>query len=141
VLEDYVQLLKQLAERTPDIFFAPAPFALALRVTTVALTLVVTEVVWAALEVVRVVATPAPAAAAIGAGVAAEGFALVANLLAGLVGGFPEEAAPTVVTALRALAQRWPQQLLAWLPQGVQALPASAAPLQAKSQFVAEVNR
>jgi transportin-3 len=151
VLEDYVQLLKQFAEHTPDLFFVPAPFALALRITTVALTLVVTDVVWAALEVVRIVLThpslahapgaPPATAVAIGAAVTTEGFALVSNLLAGVVGGFPEEAAPTVVVAFRSLAELWPQQLFVWLTQGLQALPVSAAPVQAKTQFLAEVNR
>lgn len=147
-------MLKQLIEQTPDIFFESTAFAHTLRPTMAALTLVQTDVVWAALELIHLILshdslepspTPPPKfpifAAAINQVVEKEGFELLGYILAGLVGDFPEESVSTVVTTIRRLSALWPQQVIAWLPLALQGLPAPAAPVQARSQFLADMNK
>jgi transportin-3 len=152
VLEDYLQMLKQMIEHTPDIFFESPAFILVFQPLMAALTLVQTDVVWAALELLSQIfnhnclepsPNPPPKfpifAAAISEGIEKNGFELIGYILAGLVGEFPEESLPTVVTSIRTLAALWPAQLLAWLPVALQGLPPASAPMQARSQFVAEM--
>ena len=154
VLEDYLQMLKQMIEHTPDILFESTAFVHALRPTMAALTLVQTDVVWAALDFIRLILNhnslePSPNpppkfpvyASAISQAIEKEGFELLGYILAGLIGEFPEESVPTVVTSIRSLASLWPSQLLAWLPLALQGLPAAAVPMQARSQFLVEMNR
>lgn len=154
VLEDYLQMLKQIIENTPDVFFESSAFVRTLRPTMAALTLVQTDVVWAALELIHLIlshdsleplSNPPPKfpvfAAAINEAMEKEGFELLGYILAGLVGEFPEESIAKVVTSIRRLASLWPQQVLAWLPLALRGLPASAAPMQARSQFLADMNR
>jgi transportin-3 len=147
-------MLKQLIEQTPDIFFESPAFIHTLRPTMAALTLVQTDVVWAALELIHSIlghdsleasSNPPPKfpvfAAAINQAIEKEGFELLGYILAGLVGDFPEESISTVVTTIRRLAALWPQQVLAWLPLTLQNLPTTAVPVQARSQFLADMNK
>jgi transportin-3 len=154
VLEDYLQMLKQLIEHTPDIFFESSAFAATFRPLLAALTVVQTDVIWASLEVIRMILThnclelqtsPPPKfpvyASAISQAIEKQGFNLVTCLLSGLIGQFPEECISTVVTSFRVLATLWPEQLLQWLPAALQSLPTNAAPTQALTQFMNEVTR
>jgi transportin-3 len=79
-------------------------------------------------------------AAAINGAVNANGLTLVACILNGLVGDFPEEAIPTIVSILRMFAYIWPTQLLAWLPQALEQLPLQSGPIQAKTQFLSDIS-
>ncbi|KAI0361316.1 ARM repeat-containing protein [Trametes cingulata] len=154
VLEDYLQMLLQMIEFTPDVFFPSPAFAVAFRVAMAALTLVHSDIVFAALDLLRTIfshdclvptSEPPPPkfpiyAAAIRPVVEREGQELISLLLSGLVGDFPEEAIGMVVTIFRVLGGLWPTQLRAWLPPAVQQLPSTAAPDQVKSLFLTDIN-
>ncbi|KAI0756727.1 ARM repeat-containing protein [Daedaleopsis nitida] len=155
IMEDYLQMLLQMIEYTPDVFFPSPAFAVAFRVAMAALSLVHSDIVFAALDLLRSVLThdclaptsqpPPPKfpiyAAAIGPVVEHEGQELIGYLLAGLVGDFPEESIPMVVTIFRVLSAIWPSLLLAWLPPVVQQLPSVTVPDTIKAAFVSDVNR
>jgi transportin-3 len=117
------------------------------------LTVVHTDIIFAALDFFRVVlahdcldpqAVSPPKfpiyATAIHDAVRANGLTLVACILNGLVGDFPEEATSTIVSIFRIIAYVWPTQLSTWLPQVLEQLPLQSAPIQAKSQFLSEVS-
>ncbi|OCH94769.1 ARM repeat-containing protein [Obba rivulosa] len=154
VIEDYLQMLLQMIEYTPDVLFPSSAFPVAFRAAMLALSLVQSDIVFAALDFVRMIvthdclslqsATPPPKfplyAAAIRPVVEKEGPELVSYLLSGLVGDFPEESASLVVTILRVLAALWPTQLLSWLPVVLQQLPSTSMPEQAKRQFLTDIS-
>ncbi|CDO73497.1 hypothetical protein BN946_scf185013.g132 [Trametes cinnabarina] len=155
VLEDYLQMLLQMVNNAPDVLFPSPAFPIAFRVAMAALTLVHSDIVFAALDFLRSLVThdslnpttepPPPKfpiyAAAIKPVVERQGQELTGLLLAGLVGDFPAESIPMVVTIFRVLALLWPTQLHAWLPPIIQQLPSTSAPEQVKSSFLADVNR
>ena len=148
-------MLLQMVEFTPDVFFPSPAFAVAFRVATAALTLVHSDIVFAALDLLRTILThdclapsaqpPPPKfpiyAAAIQPVVEREGADLTSYLLAGLVGDFPEESIPMVVTIFRVLGAIWPSQLMTWLPPIVQALPSASVPDAVKTNFVTDIGR
>lgn len=150
VLEDYLQMIKQILEHTPDIFFESPAFSVIFFPLLGALTVVQTDVIWASLEVIRTILThnclepqpnPPPKfpvfATAISQAIEKNGFDLVSLLLSGIVNQFPEESISTVVTSIRVIAALWPAQLLQWLPRALQDL--TSAPAQAKTQFMEEI--
>ncbi|KAI9461827.1 armadillo-type protein [Boletus coccyginus] len=152
VLEDYIQLLLQLLEMGPDVFFQSTAFPLAFRASMVALTLIHSDLVFAALDLFRNILTHdsllpssthptkfAVYAAAIRTVVEKEGFEFVGYLLSGLVGDFPEDSTSTVVSIFRSIAVLFSSQLLTWLPPILQQLPTSAAPVETKEQFMIDV--
>ncbi|KAF4573006.1 Armadillo-like helical [Pleurotus pulmonarius] len=153
VIEDYVQMLLQLADFAPDVFYQSSAFPLAFRATMAALTMVHSDILFASLDLFRIIFThecltdttnPPPKyplyATAIRGVFEKEGFEFLGLLLAGLIGDFPEDSASTVVSIFRATAIVWMQQLLTWLPSILQQLPNSAAPADAKTQFFADVS-
>ncbi|EJF66951.1 ARM repeat-containing protein [Dichomitus squalens LYAD-421 SS1] len=154
VLEDYLQMLLQMIEFTPDVFFPSPAFPIAFRVAMASLVLVHSDIVFAALDLLRTIlthdslaptTTPPPPkfliyAAAIKPVVEREGAELTGYLLSGIVGDFPEESIPMVVTIFRALGSIWPHQLLAWLPPIVQALPSASVSDAVKTTFVTDIN-
>ncbi|KAI9060580.1 ARM repeat-containing protein [Trametes sanguinea] len=154
VLEDYLQMLLQMIDNAPDVFFPSPAFPIGFRVAMAALTLVHSDIVFAALDLLRTIFThdcltpatqpPPPKfpiyAAAIKPVVEREGQELTSLLLSGLVGDFPEESIPMVVTIFRVMGGLWPTQLHAWLPPVVQQLPSVSVPDQVKSSFLADVN-
>ncbi|KII93873.1 hypothetical protein PLICRDRAFT_99710 [Plicaturopsis crispa FD-325 SS-3] len=152
VLEDYIQMLLQLVELSPDIFFQSSAFPLAFRASMAALTLVQSDVVFAALDLFRIIVThdcllPAQApppkfpiyATAIRSVMDKDGFELTGYLLNGLVGDFPADSTSTVVSIFRVLCAVWAAQLLQWMPVILQQLPTASAPVQSKTQFMEEV--
>ncbi|EPQ60569.1 ARM repeat-containing protein [Gloeophyllum trabeum ATCC 11539] len=152
VMEDYLRLLLQMIDYTPDLFFQSSAFPLAFRIAMAALTMIHSDIIFASLDLFRMMLThdcldppavPPPKfpiyAAAIRAVVEKEGLQLVGYLLSGLVGDFPEDSTSVVVTIFRVLTTLWPTQMLSWLPQVLQQLPTSAAPHQVKTQFLADV--
>lgn len=154
VLEDYIHLLLELVAHAPNIFFQSSAFPLAFRAAMAALTLVHSEIIFQSLDLFRIVLNhdcllsgpPQPPkfpiySTAIRAVVDKEGFVLVGYLLAGLVGDFPEDSTSAVVSIFRALAALWTSQVLSWLPPVLEQLPTTVAPIQAKSQFLADVTR
>lgn len=154
VLEDYVQLLLQLLETAPDAMLQSTAFPLAFRASMAALTLVHSDLVFATLDLFRNILThdslistsTQPAkftvyATAIKSVVDKEGFEFVGYLLSGLVGDFPEDSTSAIVSIFRSLAVAFTSQLLTWLPPVLQQLPTSAAPNEAKEQFMIDVSK
>jgi transportin-3 len=154
VLEDYVQLLLQLLEMAPDIIFQSTVFPLAFRASMAALTLIHSDLVFAALDLFRNILTHdslassstqppkfALYAVAIKAVMEKEGFEFVGYLLGGLVGDFPEDSTAVVVSIFRSIAVLFSSQLLTWLPPALQQLPTSSAPHEAKQQFLVDVTK
>lgn len=155
-MEDYLQMLLQMLEYTPDVFFPSPAFPIAFRAAMAALTVVHSDIIFAALDLVRNIlsheclsppssAPPPPKfplyAAAIRPVVQKEGLELTGYLLSGLVGDFPEESAPIVVTIFRTLVVLWPTEMLAWLPAVLQQLPSTVIPDQSKAHFMADISR
>jgi transportin-3 len=156
VLEDYLQMLLQLVDVAPDIFFLSSAFPISFRASMAALTLVHTDIIFASLDLFRVVlthdclssisSTPSPPkfpifASAIRTVFEKEGFDFVGYLLNGLVGDFPEDSTSVVVSIFRVISFVWPSQLLSWLPPILQQLPSTSTPIEAKAQFLSEVTR
>lgn len=155
VLEDYLQLLLQMTDHAPDILFESSAFPIAFEVTMAALSLIQSDVIFAALNFLRIVmthdclvphalSTPPPKfpiyASAIRLVVDKEGFKLVGLLLSGLVGDFPEETSSYTISIFRVLATLWSAELLAWCPVVLQQLPVSSVPDQAKTQFMKDLS-
>ncbi|KDR84886.1 hypothetical protein GALMADRAFT_53692 [Galerina marginata CBS 339.88] len=153
VLEDYLQMLLQFVTLAPDILFVSTSFALAFRCAMTGLTVVHSDIIFAALDLFRSIlthdcmepvtpATPAKFpiyAASVRDAMNKEGLQFVACILNGLVGDFPEDAASIVVTIFRALVYIWSNQLLTWLPPVLEQLPVTNVPIEAKTQFLRDV--
>ncbi|KAH7883499.1 armadillo-type protein [Phlebopus sp. FC_14] len=152
VLEDYVQLLLQLLEATPDVFFQSNALPLAFRASMAALTLIHSDVVFASLDLFRNILThdcfasssSQPSkyslyASTTKAVMEKEGFEFVGYLLSGLVGDFPEDSTATVISIFRSISLLSSAQLLTWLPPVLQQLPISSTLNQAKQQFLLDV--
>jgi len=148
VLEDFLQMLLQLIEFAPDIYFQSPAFPLAFRAAMAALTVVHSDIIFASLDLIRSTLThdsimsnspKFPVCASAMRGVfEKEGFELVGYLLSGLVGDFPEDSTSAVVSIFRVISSVWTSQLLSWLPLVLQQLP-TTAPNQAKAQFLSDV--
>lgn len=147
-------MVLQVIDFIPDILFQSTAFPITFRTAMASLTLVQSDAVFAALEVIRSIVahdclSPAPNqppefpafAAAIRAVVDQEGLALTGYILSGFTGDFPEEASSVVVFILRMLAAVWPTQMLSWLPVVLQQLPSTSVPDQAKATFLSEITR
>ncbi|KAF7320101.1 hypothetical protein MKEN_00794500 [Mycena kentingensis (nom. inval.)] len=156
VLEDYVRMLDSMAPVVPDIFFESSAFPLAFRASMEALTLVHSDIIFAALDLfVRIFthecldptsSTTIPPkfsiyATAIQAVVQKDGLQFIGYLLSGLIGDFPSESLSLVVSIFRALAMLWGPQLLLWLPTVLQQLPTATAPQLAQAQFLSDLTR
>ncbi|KAI0080303.1 ARM repeat-containing protein [Panus rudis PR-1116 ss-1] len=154
VMEDYLQMILQTLDYAPDILFTSPALGVAFRAAMAALTLVQTDAVFAALEIIRSILThdslvPSPTqppeyatfAANIRPVVEQEGLALCGYVTSGLTGDFPEETTAAVVAIFRPLAALWPNQLVSWMTAVLQQLPSTSVPDQAKSTFVSEMQR
>ena len=154
-MEDYLRMLQTLVDYAPDVLFQSTAFPVAFRAAMAGLTLIQTDIVFAALDFVRSVLThdclnpqmdPPPPnfpiyAACIRPVVQEEGLELVGCLLTGLTGDFPQEASSSVVVIMRIIALLWPSQLLAWLPVVLQQLPSATTPDAVKANFLSEVSQ
>jgi transportin-3 len=151
-----LHFLLYLLEFGPDVFFTSSAFPAAFEAAMAALTVIHSDIIFAAVDLFRNILThnclappsgspPPPKfpvyAAAISAVVEAAGFQFLSYVLVGLIGDFPEDATSAVVTIFRSIAVGWSSQLLSWLPLLVQQLPPTSVPSQAKAQFLADVNR
>ena len=148
-------MLLQLFEKRPDVFIESAAFPTAFRIAIVSLELVHSDIIYAALDLLRGIVThdsldpslknPPPKfpgyAAAIRQVVAGEGMEMTAKLLGGLINDFPEETVSLVVTIFRMLSVLWPEQLLSWLPDAVNSVPMPASFAPAKEQLLNDVTR
>ncbi|THH18937.1 hypothetical protein EW146_g2139 [Bondarzewia mesenterica] len=154
VLEDYLRMLLQMVDYSPDLFFQSSAFPIAFRVALAALTLIQSDIIFASLDLIRIIlthdclsptaTTPLPPkfpiyAAAIRQVVEKEGFELIGLLLTGLVGDFPEETSSSIITIFRVLSGLWPTQVLSWVPPVLQRLPVSSAPDEAKARFLTDL--
>ncbi|KAH9837030.1 ARM repeat-containing protein [Rhodofomes roseus] len=155
VMEDYLHMLLQMLDYAPDVFFPSPAFPVAFKAALAALTVVHTDIIYAALDLIRGIVTheclvpPASAlpppkfpiyAAAINPVVQKDGPELTGYLLSGMVGDFPEESTSMVVTIFRQLAALWQRELLSWLPMVLQQLPVTAVPDQSKTQFLTDMS-
>jgi transportin-3 len=154
VLEDYLHLLLPLADFAPDIFYLSSAFPSAFRVLLASLTMIHTDVVYAGLDLLRIILThdclhpsvPNPPnfplyANSINAAIENMGFDLVGYLLSGIVGEFEEAVMSAVVSIFRSIATLWPSQLVSWLGPVLQQLPEAAVSNQSKEQFMVDVSR
>ncbi|KAF7306845.1 hypothetical protein MIND_00476700 [Mycena indigotica] len=153
VMEDYLRMLNALVPVAPDIFFESSAFPLVFKAAMEALTLVHSDIIFAALDLFVLILTHdclnptvsspkfAVYAAAVQGVIAKDGLGFLTYLVSGLVGEFPGDSLSLVVSILRAVAVLWGQQLVAWLPAVVQQLPTAAAPQTAKAQFIVDVNK
>lgn len=147
-------MITPMADYAPDIFFPSPAFPVAFRAAMAGLTLVQSDIVFAALDVLRTIIAhdcldPAPMpppkfpiyAAVIKPVVEKEGLELTGCLLSGLTGDFPEDAVSPVITIFRVLAALWSAQLLSWLPVVLRQLPPTSVPEQAKTAFLSDVTQ
>ena len=147
-------MLLQMADFAPDLFFESSAFPIAFRVALAALTLVQTDIIFASLDLIRIILThdclsptaPTPPppkfpvyAAAIRQVIDKEGFELVGLLLTGTVGDFPEESTSATITIFRSLSGLWSTEVLSWVPPVLQRLPPSSAPDEAKARFMTDL--
>ncbi|KAJ8083950.1 Nuclear import receptor [Marasmius tenuissimus] len=154
VLEDYIQMLIQLIQQAPDIFFQSTVFLTAFRASTAGLTIVQSDTIFAALDLFRMIFShdcldPHPPKASppnfilyansIHSVVDLAGSEFLGYLLSGLVGNFPPESDSMVVSIFRSISTTWPTQVLSWTPHILQQLPASAAPNPIKEQFLTQL--
>ncbi|KAI6031674.1 armadillo-type protein [Pisolithus microcarpus] len=151
VLEDYVQMLLQLEDVVPDVFYQSSAFPLAFRASMATLGLIHSDITFAALDLFRGIVThdcfshSTPNlkndlyAAAIKTVLEKEGFDLIGYLLSGLVGDFPEDSVSSVISIFRSISTLLPSQILAWLPVVLQQLPATSPPNEAKQRFLIDV--
>lgn len=153
-MEDYLQLLLQMTDHAPDILFESSAFPVAFKIALATLSLIHSDVIFAALNFLRIVlthdcliphalSTPPKFpiyANAIRQVIEKEGFELVGLLLSGLVGDFPEETSSSTISIFRVLATLWSAELLAWCPVVLQRLPATSVPDQAKTQFMKDLS-
>ena len=147
-------MLIEIIIYAPDIFFSSPAFPIAFRAAMAGLTLVQSDIVFAALDVLRAIIAhdcldPTPLqppkfpiyAAAIKPVVEKEGPELTSYLLSGLTSDFPEDAVSSVITIFRVLAALWSTQLLSWLPVVLSQLPSTSVPDQAKAAFLSDVSQ
>ncbi|KZT44557.1 ARM repeat-containing protein [Sistotremastrum suecicum HHB10207 ss-3] len=156
ILEDYIRLQQAIMEYCPDIFFLSPAFVIAFTASLTSLGVVYTDIIFASLDTLRDILTheclsqksSSPTsppkfplyAEQIRAAFSSHGHQLVGALLTGLVGDFPEEAASSVITLLRAIAQTWPTEFTTFLPAVLDSLPLATCPLAARKQFVTSCN-
>jgi transportin-3 len=146
-------MLLQLIYMGPDILFVSSSFPTAFRCVMSGLTVVHSDIIFAALDFFRNIlghdclspptSTTPPKfplyAATIRAAMEKEGLDFLGCILTGLTGDFPEDSASTVVSIIRILVYLFPSQLLTWLPAVLEQLPTSSIPVEAKTQFLQEV--
>jgi transportin-3 len=155
VVEDYVRLLLQMVDFTPDILFPSPAFPASFGAAVAGLTMVQVDICYLALDFLRIVLTHDALARNAGSAVppkfpvyaqavqevfAKQGFQLLGCLLTGFVGDFDEEMTSGVVTVFRAMATTWPEEVAAWLPVVVEQLP-SSVPVPVKEQFLGDFNK
>lgn len=151
VIQDYVQMLLQLVDITPDIFFHQSIFPSVFRASLAGLTVVHSDIVFATLDLFRAIVTHdclrpdvqeleyTQWAKVIRGVVREQGFDLTGYLLSGMIGEFPEDAIANVVSILRVMTTMFPEEMLQWLPNVLQQLPAVSAPNQAKNQILQDL--
>jgi transportin-3 len=153
VLQDYIQLLLQIVDVTPEIFFNHNIFPAVFGASLAGLTVVHSDIIFATLDLFRAIMMNdclRPEAqgeeytqwATVIRGVVREqGYALTGYLLSGMIGDFPDDAIANVVSILRVVTTMFSDKMLEWLPDVLQQLPATSAPAAAKSQFLADLTR
>lgn len=151
VVQDFVQLLLQLVELTPDIFFDQNIFPAVFGASLAGLTVIHDDTVFATLDLFRMIATHdclgdevvqpeyTKWATLIRGVVRNQGYQLTGYLLSGMLGDFPEDAIQNVVSIFRVITTMFPEEMLQWLSGVLGELPATTAPNQAKSQFLMDL--
>lgn len=153
-----MHMLIHALDYAPDVFFdSPESFSIGFKAAMTGLTLIQTDLVFASLDLIRLVLThdsilPPPAdkpvapkfpiyASRIHQVIEKEGHELVAYLLSGLTGDFPEDSSSNVITIFRNIAAVWPEQLLSWLPSVLQPLNPATVTDEAKANFLTEATK
>ncbi|TEB35143.1 mRNA transport regulator [Coprinellus micaceus] len=153
VIEDYVQMLYQLEALAPDIFYPSSSFPLAFKAALAGLQVVQSDTVFNTLDLILNIVGhdsldpgyrhPPPKfpiyAAAIKGAVETEGLNLMACLLTGLTGDFPEDAPANIISITRYLARSWADRLVGWLGPVLEQLPPGSASNEARLQLLNDV--
>ncbi|KAF8584964.1 ARM repeat-containing protein [Ramaria rubella] len=153
VVEDYIRLILQMVDFTPDILFLSPAFSASFGAAVTGLTLVQMDICFLALDFLRIVVThdalspggTAPPkfplyAQAIRDVFSKQGFGLLGCLLTGFVGDFDEDTTSSVVTIFRTVSALWPTEITSWLPSIIEQLPASL-PAAVRQQFLTDFNK
>ena len=154
VVGDFTQLSQAMLDFTPEIFVASLGLETAFLNCLVAMRLVHTDIIFAALDFLGVLLRPAKIPKApgdvadqasytlrINEVFAAHGFQLLNHLLDGMLGNFHEESLANVIFLIRCVAEEWPSQFAGWLPSLMEALPTSLCSPQLKSKFMNDCAR
>ncbi len=153
VLDDYMHTCLAVLQSVPAVLLLSPSFPHVFRATLAALTLLKTETIATALDLVLGIvghdsltvsrmqgdATPSDTsayAAAIRQVVAQHGFQLTSSLLNGLVTQFSPEVMPVVVTTLKVLTGSFATEMHAWIPPIVEQLPTAYVPEKDRQAFV-----
>lgn len=150
-----MHLLLTLADLCPDVLFESPSFHTSFRAVTASLMTIHSDIIFTSLDFIKTILThdallpathsTAPKfpiyASAIHQAIDAEGLQLSGLLLTGLLGDFPEESISHIVAIFRMLANVWPKQLLAWLPNVISQLPATPAFSGATTQFLSDMTK
>lgn len=144
-------MLLQIVDITPDIFFNHNIFPSVFRASLAGLTVVHSDIVFVTLDLFRAIimheclgpeaSAPEYAqwATVIRGVVREQGYDLTGYLLSGMIGEFPEDAIANVASIFRVMTTMFPQEMIQWLPGVLQQLPSTAAPNQAKTQFLVDL--
>ncbi|SCV72869.1 BQ2448_4406 [Microbotryum intermedium] len=143
VLDDFVHLFLNLVEQTPDVILPSLAFPAAFQAVVLTLTLYSPHIVLAALDAVRSVVGhdaldspgPSPFALTIKTTISSMAQQLVSLLVDTLVEG-DEDVAGNVLTVLRLLSIRFPNELAQNVPSAVGHLPTRIASEEEKKEFL-----
>ncbi|XP_006454694.1 hypothetical protein AGABI2DRAFT_182668 [Agaricus bisporus var. bisporus H97] len=151
VVQDFVQLLLQLVDIVPEIFFDQNIFPSVFGASLAGLTVIHDDTVFATLDLFRTIVTHdclrdevtepeyTKWATLIRGVVRNQGYQLTGYLLSGMIGDFPEDAIQNVVSIFRVITTMFPEEMLQWLSGVLGELPGVSAPNQAKSQFLMDL--
>ena len=155
MVEDYIRLLLQMVEFTPDILFLSPAFTTSFGTAVTALTLVHVDACYLALDFIRIVTTHDALSSNPGVAVppkfplygqairdvfAQQGFQLIGYLFTGFVGDFDDDSTSLVITIFRTLSAIWSAEISGWLPSVMGQLHTSI-PIAVREQFLADYNK
>jgi len=149
VVADFTQLSQAMLDFAPEALFSSPGLETAFLNCLVAMRLVHTDIIFAALDFLAVVLRPAKLPKSSGSQgdqsslslrinevFTAHGFQFLSHLLEGMLGNFHEETLSNVVFLFRCVAEEWPSQFAGWLPSLMETLPTNLCSEQLKSKFM-----
>lgn len=167
VLDDYVHLLLEMISSAPLQLLASPAFPRSFSLAIAALSLPADNIVLTTLDYLTLLmnhpaitspstngsSTPSPStptssispsdrsamAQSLRSVLTNQGFTLLSLVLGGLVTGYSEDAVPLVTTIVRVLAGMFTQEMTAWIPPAIEALPSTSVPLVEKQNFLSKI--